>query len=214
MRRSACLALLVIAGCATPATQEHRLPTGVVLDPTGASVPLGSMPLAMLFSPDSTRIVAVLSGYREQGFQVIDRASRSVVQTIVQPAAFVGACFSPDGQRLFVSGGDRDVVYVYAWRADSAALADSIVLGPKPGPAGGRVYPAGLACSADGSRLYVAENLADSLAVVDLATKRLAQRLPAGRYPYEVVVHRDGRVYVSAWGASWVAAFEPRAEVG
>src|SRR5262245_55083020 len=211
MRRSACLALLVIAGCATPATQEHRLPTGVVLDPLGVSVPLGSMPLTMLFSPDSTRIVAVLSGYREQGLQVIDRASRRVVQTIVQPAAFVGACFSTDRSRLFVSGGNQDVGYEYTWSADSAALADSIRLGPKPGPAGGRTYPAGLACSADGARLYVAENLADSLVVVDLASRRVVQRLGTGRYPFGVVVHEDGRVYVSAWGASWVATFAPGA---
>src|SRR5262249_20013447 len=180
MRRAARLVLLVMAcsltGCSRPAPREHRLPTGVVLDPVGVSVPLGSMPLTMLFSPDSTRILTVLCGYREQGFVVIDRASRRQVQCVFQPAAFVGACFAPDGQRLYVSGGDRDVIYEYAWRADSASLADSIRLGPPPGPAGGRAYPAGLACSRDGTHLFVAENLADSLVVVDLARRRVVQR--------------------------------------
>src|SRR5262245_61582884 len=185
MRRACLLVLILVVGCARPASNARRLPTGVVLDPAGVSVPLGSMPLTLRFSPDSSRMVAALSGYREQGIQVIDRASRRVVQTIVQPAAFVGACFSPDGSRLYVSGGDRDVVYEYAWSADTAALADSIPLGPEPGPAGGRAYPAGLACSSDGSRLYVAENLADSIAVVDLATRRVVQGLPAGPYPYD-----------------------------
>src|SRR6185369_6141040 len=147
MRRTLCLAMLALAGCARHEVDSRRLPTGAALDPAGVSVPLGSMPQRLLFSPDSTRLVAVLSGYREQGIQVIDRASRRVVQTLVQPAAFVGACFSPTGDRLFVSGGNRDVVYAYAWRADSAALADSIVLGPPPGEAGGRAYPSGLACS-------------------------------------------------------------------
>ena len=42
MRRAACIALLVLSGCSRPAPPEHRLPTGVVLDPVGASVPLGS----------------------------------------------------------------------------------------------------------------------------------------------------------------------------
>src|SRR5262245_19953733 len=212
MRRAPCLLLLLLVGCARPGTSPHRLPTGVALDPAGVSVPLGSMPLTLRFSPDSTRFVAVLSGYREQGIQVIDRASRSVVQTLVQPAAFMGACFAPDGRRLFVSGGNSDVVYEYAWSADTAALADSIRLGPAPGPAGGRAYPAGLACSADGTRLYVAENLADSLVVVDLASRRVVQRFATGRYPYDLVVHRDGRVYVSAWGTSCVAAFKPTAK--
>ena len=130
MRRVSCLALLILLGCSRPAPRP--LPTGVVLDPAGQSIALGSMPVSMIFSPDSTRIVAVRSGYREQGIQVIDRASRRVVQTLDQRAAFLGACFAPDGSRLFVSGGDRDVVYEYTWSADSAALADSIALGPPP----------------------------------------------------------------------------------
>src|SRR5262245_38476100 len=200
--RRACGLLLLLMGCgacARPETSGHRLPTGVVLDPAGVSVPLGSMPLTLRFSPDSTRLVAVLSGYREEGIQVIDRASRSVVQTLVQPAAFVGACFAPDGRRLFVSGGDRDLVYEYAWSADTAALADSIRLGPTPGPAGGRAYPAGLACSHDGTRLFVAEDLADSLVVVDLAPLRRVQRLATGRDPHHVRVQPDGRVSGSAW---------------
>ena len=209
MRHLVLIVLLALTGCSRVAGDPHRLPTGMVLDPAGVSVPLGSMPLAMRFSPDSARIVTVLSGYREQGFQVVDRAARRVTQTVFQPAAFVGACFSTDGTRLYVSGGNRDVVYTYAWQADTAALADSIVFAPPPGKAGGRVYPAGLACSNDGARLYVAENLADSLAVVDLASRRVVQRLATGRYPFDVVVHRDGRVYVSAWGASWVASFVP-----
>jgi YVTN family beta-propeller protein len=210
MIRALCLALLVLAGCARPAAEVHRLPTGVVLDPAGVSVALGSMPLTMRSSPGSTRIVAVLCGYRDQGIQVIDPVSRRVTQTVAQPAAFVGACFSPDGSRLYVSGGNRDVVYEYTWRADSAALADSIVLAPPPGKEGGRVYPAGIACSPDGARLFVAENLADSLVVVDLASRRVVQRLATGRYPYDVAVHADGRVYVSAWGGSWIATFAPR----
>lgn len=200
------IAVVVIAGC-HPRAEPLRLPTGVVLDPAGISVPLGSMPLTMAFSPDSSRIVTVLSGYREQGIQVVDRASRRVVQTIVQPAAFLGVVFAPDGRTLYVSGGDRDVVYRYAWSDDSAALVDSIVLGSPPGLDGGRAYPSGLACSPDGRRLYVAENLADSLAVVDLASRRVIQRLPTGRYPYGVAVDPDGSVFVSAWGASWVVSF-------
>jgi len=157
----------------------------------------------MTFSPDSSRIVVVLSGYREQGFQVVDRASRRVVQTIVQPAAFLGAAFSVDGKKLYVSGGNRDVVYAYDWRADSASLADSIALGPASGP----IEPAALACSPDGSRLYVAENLLDSLAIVDLRLGRVIARLAVGPYPYDVTVAADGRTFVSAWGATWVATF-------
>ena len=63
--------------------------------------------------------------------------------------------------------------------------------------------------SPDGRSLYVAENLSDSLAVVDLATRRVVQRLGAGRFPYAVAVTRDNHVFVTAWGGSTVTAFAP-----
>jgi YVTN family beta-propeller protein len=70
-------------------------------------------------------------------------------------------------------------------------------------------YPAGLAFAPNGNSLYVAENLSDSLAVVDVATGTVAAHLPAGRYPYAVTVTPDGAVYVSSWGAGTVWAYAP-----
>ena len=83
---------------------------------------------------------------------------------------------------------------------------DSISLVPKRGPEGVK-YPAGLAWSNDGRYLYVAENLGDSLAVVDVARKQVTQRFATQPYPYGVVVAPDGSVYVSAWGGNTVSAF-------
>ncbi len=200
--------LVVLLLAASVPTDTHRLPTGVVLDPAGVSIGLGAMPVTMLFSPDSSRIVTVLSGYRSQGFQVVDRGTRRVVQTVVQPAAFLGAAFAPDGHTLCVSGGNLDHVYVYAW-GDTAALVDSIALAPTPGPDGGIAYPAHLAFSRDGKHLFVAENLRDTLAVVDVAARRVVQELPTGRYPYGVLVLPDDRVCVSIWGGNVVETFAP-----
>ncbi len=73
-------------------------------------------------------------------------------------------------------------------------------------------YVAGLARSHDGRALYVAENLADSLAVVDVATRRVVQRLGTGAYPYAVVAAPDGRVYVSDWGGATVHVYRAGAD--
>src|SRR6185437_11048508 len=215
--RRAFIALCLVAGACgrhpapvardarSPDDAHRRLPTGVALDPAGTTAPVGQMPLAMVLSPDGTRLVLLLSGWREEGIQVVDRASGRVLQTLAQPSAFVGLAFAPSGNALYVSGADGDLAYRYDWLGDTAVLADSLALGPHParGHEGVR-YPAGLAVSPNGGTLYVAENLDDSLAVVDLATRRVAQRLPSGRYPYGVTVTRDGAVYVSSWGASTV----------
>jgi YVTN family beta-propeller protein len=205
------IALLLVAACGasssgTSGTFEAdlgRLPTGARLDPAGRSVDIGDFPTTELLSPDSTRLVLLLGSYRQQGLQVVDRGSGEVLQTLQQPAAFVGLAFSPDGTRLYASGGFVDNVYVYAWRHDSAVLVDSIVLSKKKG----QRYPAGLGVSPDGKTLYVAENLDDSLAIIDLASHRVRRRLPTGRYPYAVVVDKDGTIFVSAWGSHTVSVF-------
>src|SRR4029078_3860260 len=143
--------------------------------------------------------------------QVVDRNSGSVLQKISLPAVFLGLAFSPDGQSLYVSGGNQDVIYRFAWSGREVTLVDSISLAVKQKDHSGTRYPAGIAISRDGRTLYAAENLADSLAVIDLAARRVIQRLPTEKYPYGVVVGHDGLVYTSAWGGWTVSAFPPRA---
>jgi YVTN family beta-propeller protein len=183
-----------------------RLPTGVRLDPAGRSFDVGTFPLAAAMGPDGQHIALLLGGWREQGVQVVDRVSGAVLQTLPQSSAFVGLVFSADGHSLFTSGGNRDVVYRYSWADGRATLADSIVLGIVPAGKNGTRYPAGIALSADGRTLYVAENLDDSLAVIEVASGRVVQRVPTGRYPYDVVTAAD-QVFVSAWGGSALDVF-------
>jgi YVTN family beta-propeller protein len=184
-----------------------RLPTGNALDPAGPSVPVGSLPLAMQLSPDGRRVVLLLNGWREQGVQVVDRFTGEVTQTLLQDAAFLGLVFSGDGNTLYASGGNQDVVYRYDWADGAATLRDSVVLARKQPNRSGTRYPAQIGVSPNGRFLYVAENLADSLAVVDLRTRRVVARYPTERYPYGVAVSADNTVYVSAWGDDVVTAF-------
>lgn len=191
------------------ASEPHRLPTGAVLDPAGETFDVGQMALGMTPAPESDRVVLLLSGHREQGLQVVDRWTGKILQSLPQAAAFVGLVFSADGRTLYTSGGNQDVVYRYRWNLGQASLQDSLVLARKAPHAPGTRYPAGLGLSPNGRWLYIAENLADSLSVVDVLTGQVTQRVAAGRYPYGVAVTPSGMVYVSAWGGNEVAVFSP-----
>src|ERR1044071_2088470 len=145
----------------------------------------------------------------------------SVVQNVYFPtpqSANVGAAFSPraDSQgfyKLYVSGGYENRVWVFNFRPGDVTPVTPVSPGPgtkvdapfidlngvAASPAHPRynwgraaVYPAGLAVGEDGRRLFVANNLDDSLAVVfDPEGARQVTRIPLNRkgdaqplYPY------------------------------
>jgi DNA-binding beta-propeller fold protein YncE len=188
------------------------LATGVRLDPAGDFIDLGSMPLGMVLAPNRDKVLVVLSGWREQGIQVIDLKSMRVTQTLLQEAAFYGIAFSKDGRTLYASGGNDDSIFCYSWNGTAATFERKIILGKqKPDKTGSR-YPAGIAASSNGKLLYVAENVCDSLAVVNLETSEVVQRIPTDHYPYAVEVASNGKVYVSAWGGNTVSVLGTRAD--
>lgn len=205
MRRA--IATIVVFTATVAFADGPLVPTGKHLDAVGASIALGNMPLTMVRSPEGTHLLVLLSGWRMQGVQVIDLASKAVVQTVPLNSAFLGIAFSPDGSIVYISGANDDIVHVFAWRdARLTPLRTISLQRDAKEPAGSR-YPSGIAVSSDGRRLYVVENVADSLAVVDAASGRVVQRFHTDRYPYGVVVDGKGSVYVSAWGAGTISVF-------
>src|SRR5271163_927496 len=189
------------------------LPTGVRLDPAGEGVDLGSLPINLVLAPEMDRAVVVLSGWREQGVQVVDLKTRKVTQTLLQDGAFYGAAFSPDGHHLYVSGGNTDMLFVYAWKGGAATLENKYEMAKaKTADGTGTSYPAGLAFSPNGRFVYVAENVGDRLAVVNAATGQITQRFSTDHYPYGVALTPNGQLFVSAWGGSTVSQFRVLAD--
>ena len=177
------------------------LPVGYRVTPAGDRVTLGNMPLDSAVSPDGRQLVVVNAGQGTQSVQVVDVATRTLVQTLpyVRPSAvYAGVAFSPDGSRLYVSGGGTNVVHSYAVAGGRLTEGTPITL-PTTAPGGGSVnlFPAGLAVTPDGAKLVVADQLGDAVSVVTLATGAVST-VAAGHRPYGVTLSRDGR---TAWVA-------------
>jgi YVTN family beta-propeller protein len=200
---------MVIASLFLAAT----LSTGAQLDPAGRTIDAGNFPLSMTLTPEGDRVVLVLSGFLKPGIQIVDLASGTVVQNIALDHAFIGAAFSPDGKMLYISGGNDDVVHIYSWNNKEAAPAHDIDLKLTDKDAKGSRYPAGMALSNDGRFLYVAENVADDVAVIDTSSSTVVSRIKTDHYPYAVAAAPNGDVFVSAWGANTVSAIRGGAEV-
>ncbi len=209
----ACALFSAVARAADTQTFTSPLATGVRLDPAGDVVELGSLPVNLAIAPGGDKGVVVLSGWREQGIQVVDLTTRRVTETLTQDAAFYGAGFSPDGHHLYVSGGNTDSLFVYAWKDGTATLETKFVLATaKTADGMGTSYPAGIAVAPNGKFVYVAENVGDGLAVVNATTGEIAQRFPTDHYPYGMALSPAGQLFVSAWGGTTLSQFRVLAD--
>ncbi len=188
-------AVILALAVSAAALAIDRLPTGERLDPAGRGISVGNFPLSMAMAPDHKHVVMTFSGWFRQAVRVIDLETGQITQTFDKNAVFVGIAFV--GDVLYVSGGQDNIVYRFTWR-DGQLHEQKPITGVN--------FPCGVAASTDRTMLYVAENLADDLAVVDLATSTVVQRLPTDHYPYRIAVGGD-RVYVSAWGGYTISTF-------
>ena len=179
-------------------------------------------------SPDGDTLLILTSGYnqlRDRAAKVIAADSEEYVfvydighgrperrQVLRVPNTYMGMAFAPDGKHFYVSGGVDDDVHVFerrrgAWSEDTAAL---IKLRHHAGK-GLETPPevAGLAVSADGSRLVAANFYDDSVSLVPLSgglpagparevSLQPGQGRAGGTYPYWVAIKGNRTAYVSS----------------
>ena len=143
-------------------------------------------------------------------------SARPVLTQVLKPTnAHVGLAFSPDSATLYAGGGNDDAVYVYAKSGTTWAQAAKIGLAHAGRGVGLGVAPnaGGLAVSADGRTLVVANNYNDSISVIDTATRTVRYEHDlrpyfannegtaggiGGTFPFAVVMKGDGTAYVSS----------------
>ena len=210
------LALATLVAAAPPLVRADE-PTvnvhGWTLTPAGRQVRLGDRPYGMAISPDGHTLVISNDGQSTESLMVVERSSGEVRQTLAYDrpeGLYLGVGFSPDGQHLYASAGGNNKIRVYDVRDQQLVESAPIEL-PTTDEAGKKIlpYPAGVAVSADGKSLFVANNLTDSLTIVDLTAGAVRATTPIGHNPYAVVVTADGRTaYVSNWGESSISAVD------
>ncbi len=167
----------------------------------------------------------------------------AVVQNVYFPSpqsVNVGVVFAPkpheDGSyALYVSGGFENKIWIFRFHPENRTPITPASPGPNTtveapfidvsgfafaanSPRYNRdvapVYPSGIALSPDGNTLFVANNLGDSLGIVeDLRGERRLVRVDLRRagefvYPYAVAVSTT-KAYVSCWSDNSIAVVQP-----
>ncbi|MFZ5778888.1 MAG: autotransporter domain-containing protein [Pseudomonadota bacterium] len=133
--------------------------------------------------------------------QVVDTATRSVVQTVAvsNPQFMV---FSPDGSTLYVANGSSNNVLVYSVGATTGMLTQTSTI-----TAG--TQPRALGISPDGTTLYVGNQSGNTLSVVNTATNATTATVSLASQPISLAVNSAGTfVYVGSVGGSTISVVD------
>lgn len=220
---AASLAVISSVGAhpAGPDETGARLPSGRRVTPAGDQVRVGGFPQAVALSPDG-RLLAVADV--PEGPQMVSLVDTETLlsQTIApfnnkntppgDPFApstvFDGLAFSPDGSRLWVSGGSQG--NIISFRVTPAGLAQD--------PTGTIAVPGNntivgpMVLDGDASHLYVVDAARKSQRIlsVDATTGTVASQVALnGDRPFAIVAS-PARVYVAAMATGDVLTLDPQ----
>lgn len=176
----------------------YLLPGGRALTPVGKEIVLGGFPVDVLTHPTQPIGYVSNTGYSKRSLQVVDLRTGEILQDRSRKDAFFGMALNPDGTRLYASGGPTGDLQVYDIEKDGT-LAEF-----KNVPVG--KYPAGIALSADGKRLWVGLFLGNGVVEIDSDTFEVTRTITLnfGAYALAEVPGRH-ELYVTGFGDEKVA---------
>lgn len=206
------------------------LPNQWSLRPVGRHTPVGDFPVNIALHPGGAFAAVLHSGWGQHEVRILDVKTGKPVSQVALGETFYGVAWSPDGKQLFASGAGAEVIHAFAF-ADGFLSAHRELRLRDAKETG---VPGGLAVSADGKALYIAElwgQRVEKISTKDghaLWTRQLGaaqhteismpeeERLAAGYdpdapYPYTCVAdEKSGRVFVSLWAKSTVLVLDAK----
>jgi YVTN family beta-propeller protein len=189
--------------------------------------------LSSVLSPDQHTLLILISGHNlldnaaskvvptdsEQYIFVFDVSTGKPVkkQVINVPNTFAGIAFNPNGNSFYVGGGSDDNIHIYGIQGDGswAEIGTPIALGHTTGngmPNPSTFVTGGLAVTADGTKIVIANVYNDSISIVDVAGRSVIKEIdlrpgvidpaqngvPGGEYPFWVAIKGNDTAYVSS----------------
>ena len=184
------------------------LPNGWKLTPAGKLLPLGDLPLNIAVSPSKKLAAITNNGESDQTIQLVDIEHEVILDSIIIGKAWLGLTFSDDGNYLYASGGNDNIIIRYAILNNKLSVYDTIRIG-EAWPE--KISIAGIALDDSKNRLYVVTKENKSLYVVDTRLKKVVSQFSVGGEAYTCLLSPDHKLlYISCWGCDKVTVFDTR----
>ncbi len=196
------------------------LPVNQVITPLGRQIDFAGRPQVIALSPDGKLLVASgknheLVVFHPETGEVLQRVAMPdekvnepqpdvVSPNILAPdkdaqVSFTGLIFSPDGKHIFLSNVNGSIKVFTVGTDGKISASHSLPLPKANAPRRKQEIPAGLALSADATKLYVCGNLSNTLLELHIESGKILRTFDVGVAPYDVVLVGE-KAYVSNWG--------------
>ena len=180
------------------------LPNGWSLTPPKNSQLLGDLPLNLQISPSGRLAAVTNNGISSQTIMLIDVKNEKLLDQINIPKSWFGLKFSQDERRLYASGGNDNMIRIYAIEQNHLSFQDSIVLGT-PWP--NKIGVSGIELNEPAHQLYAVTEEDSALYIVDL-DHYTSQKVSLPGEAYTCLLGKErNELYISLWGGRKVAVF-------
>jgi YVTN family beta-propeller protein len=186
------------------------IPNGRFLTPEGKQIAVAPHPFGLTLSPDGNTIITANSGTGPFSISVIknflDQPEVRQIPEGVKPdesmleSVFMGLAVSPDGEKVYVAGGQENKVYVFNLRSYKK-IGEINCAVSFTGDNYEDGYIGDMVLSKDGNTLYAVDQIGFRLVIIDTRTNKVIKNVKTGRYPFGVALSRDERtVFVANVG--------------
>ena len=219
MKYARFLSLAAVAGllCSQPPAREQLgklpdgsflLPTGWRVKPAGTQVPLDTLPMSSALSRDGKFLLVLNGGSNSPSVGVIATDTMRETSRAKVGDAWLGMAFSPDGKFVYLGGGGSYRVHEFSYAAGDLKPTRDFEINPGAKP-GTNDFIGDVTRSPDGHLIYAADLFHDAVDVINPHSGRVIDHFKAGRRPYRIVFHPDGKsFFVSSWADSMVYQFD------
>jgi len=183
-----------------------KLPSGWALSPVGSSLQLDDLPLNLMISPNGKLAAVSNCGQSVQSIQLIDVDNYIELDRKKAKVVWYGLAFSSDSKTLYASGGNGNYILQFDVSKNKLQPLDTIKI-DKPWPV--EVSVAGIAVDDKRKLLFAVTKENNSLYIIDLATKKITNKLSLPGEAYACILSPDKKIlYISCWGCDKIVLFD------
>ncbi len=184
------------------------LSSGWRIKPVGTQIPVDTMPMSAVVTPDKKYLLVVNGGYNPPSVSVIDLAAEKEVSRAAVPDAWMGIAITKGGDKVYVGGGGRAAVYEFSFAAGilTPARVFPIVADKDRKP---EDFIGDVQLSPDGHLLYAADLYRDSVVVINPQSGIVISRIKTAHRPYRLLFHPSGKsLFVSSWSDGVIGQYD------